>query len=146
MTEKKLALISFDGVHLLLPQTGVATVETVGNVEPASAANGTIGMLSAAGGKWPVYALTADFRPRADCPSSYKYCVAFNADSHTGFSLACEQVGTVSVADESELQPLQACMRSADNPIESLLLKDNVLMLVSDAESMSRYLMPEAAA
>ena len=33
MAEQKLALISFDGVHLLLPQGGVATVETSSNID-----------------------------------------------------------------------------------------------------------------
>ena len=28
MAETQLALISFDGVHLLLPQSGIATIET----------------------------------------------------------------------------------------------------------------------
>jgi len=146
MSEKKLALISFDGVHLLMPQGGVTTIETASNVEPASSADGAIGTLRAAGGEWPVYALAGDFSTRDACPPSYKYCVAINASGGTGFSLVCEQVGTVSVDDENELQPLQACMRSAGNPIESLLLRDNKLMLVSDAESMSQYLLPEAAA
>lgn len=146
MPEKKLALISFDGVHLLLPQGGVATIETASSVEPASSGNGAIGTLRAAGGEWPVYALASDFRPRAECPPSYKYCVAINRAGGAAFSLACEQVGTLSLGDDSELEPLQACMRTAGSPIESLLLKDDKLMLVSDPESMSQYLLPEAAA
>jgi len=146
MSEKKLALISFDGVHLLLPQGGVATIDTLSSVDSGFAGDGTIGMLRAAGGEWPVYALAADFRPRAECPPSYKYCVAINRADGTGFSLACEQVGTLAVADEAELQPLQACMRTTGNPIESLLLKDDKLMLVSDAEAMAQYLLPKAAA
>jgi len=146
MSETKLALISFDGVHLLLPQVGVATIETASNIEPVVNAAGAIGTLRTAGGEWPVYALASDFKPRLECPPSYKYCIAINRDGKAAFSLVCEQVGSISVADEDGLEPLQACMRSAGNPIDALLLKDDKLMLVSDAESMSQYLLPEAAA
>jgi len=146
MPEKKLALISFDGVHLLLPQGGVATIETTSSVELVATAPGAIGTLKTAGGEWPVYALAADFRPRSECPPTYKYCVAINRDDEAAFSLVCEQVSTISVADENELEPLQACMRTAANPIDALLLKDDKLMLVSDAEAMSQFLLPEVAA
>ena len=97
-------------------------------------------------GEWPAYALASDFTPQADCPPSYKYCVAINRNNQAAFSLVCEQVGTVSVVSEDELKPLQACMRTNRNPIESLLLKDDKLMLVSDIEAMQHYLLPEAAA
>lgn len=146
MAEQNLALISFDGVHLLLPQGGVATIETTTNIDRESPASGAIGTLKSGGGEWPVYALAADFKPQADCPPSYKYCVAINRNNEAAFSLLCEEVGTVSVVDADELKPLQACMRSEQNPIESLLLKDNKLMLVSDIEAMQHYLLPEAAA
>ena len=64
----------------------------------------------------------------------------------SAFSLLCEEVGTVSVVDADELQPLQACMRAAGNPIESVVLKDGRLMLVSGIESLQHYLAPEEAA
>jgi len=146
MAEQNLALISFDGVHLLLPQGGVATIETVSRVERESSESGAIGTLKAGGGEWPAYALASDFTPQTECPPSYKYCVAINRNNQAAFSLVCEQVGTVSVVSEDELKPLQACMRTNRNPIESLLLKDDKLMLVSDIEAMQHYLLPEAAA
>ena len=96
--------------------------------------------------EWPVYALASDFTPRGECPATYKYCVAVNIDKEAAFSLVCEEVSTISVDDEKELKPLQACMRTAQNPIESLLLRNGKLMLVSDIEAMQHYLLPEAAA
>lgn len=146
MAEQNLALISFDGVHLLLPQGGVATIETASNIDRESTDSGSIGTLRTGGGEWPVYALASDFKPQDDCPPSYKYCIAMNRNNEAAFSLACEEVSTVSVVSEDEFKPLQACMRTEQNPIESLLLKDDKLMLVSDIEAMQHYLFPEAAA
>jgi hypothetical protein len=146
MSETRLALISFDGVNLLLPQDGIATIETSANVEQGTAVPGAVGTLKSAAGEWPAFALSADFRPHASRPESYKYCVAVNLDNEAAFSLLCEEVGTVAVADADELQPLQACMRAAGNPIESMILKDNRLMLVSRIESLRHYLVAEEAA
>jgi chemotaxis signal transduction protein len=146
MAEQNLALISFDGVHLLLPQGGVATIETTDSIDRQASAAGSLGTLRSGGGEWPVYALASDFKPRTECPPSYKYCVAINRNNEAAFSLLCEEVGTVSVVNEDDIQPLQACMRGERNPIESLLLKDDKLMLVSDIEAMQHYLLPEAAA
>jgi hypothetical protein len=146
MAETRLALISFDGVNLLLPQSGVATIETAASVSPEASVSGAIGVLKSAAGEWPVYALAADFTPRTDCPASYKYCVAVNCGHETAFSLACEEVGSISVDDEDDLKPMQACMRTPQNPIESLVLRDGKLMLVSDVQAMQHYLLPEAAA
>ena len=143
--EINLALISFDGVQLLLPQRDIATIDSSSGIETAASGDGTIGVLRTVSGEWPVYALAGDFSPRTDIPPTYKYCIAVDFNG-AGFALACEQVGSIEISDQRQLQPLQACMRSADNPIESLLLKDGKLMLVSDAESMSQYLLPEAAA
>lgn len=131
---------------MLLPQGGVATIETASNIDREAAESGSVGTLRAGGGEWPAYALASDFKPQAECPPSYKYCVAINCDNQAAFSLVCEEVGTVSLISEDELKPLQDCMRTDRNPIESLLLKDNKLMLVSDIEAMQQYLLPEAAA
>ena len=117
MSETRLALISFDGVDLLLPQDGIATIETSINVEQGTSVAGAVGTLKSPAGEWPAFALSADFRPNGERPESYKYCVAVNHDKQAAFSLLCEEVGTVSVDDADELQPLQACMRAAGNPI-----------------------------
>ena len=93
-----------------------------------------------------MFALGADFKPHGNRPDSYKYCVAVNHENQAAFSLLCEEVGTVEVADSDELRPLQACMRTAGNPIESVILKDGRLMLVGGIASLQHYLAAEEAA
>lgn len=146
MSETRLALISFDGVNLLLPQDGIATIETADNVDQEVSVPGAIGTLKSAAGEWPAFALSADFKPKDKRPETYKYCVAVNHDNQAVFSLLCEEVGTVAVSDADELQPLQVCMRAAGNPIESVVLKEGRLMLVSGIEPLQHYLVAEEAA
>lgn len=146
MDVKNLAVISFDGIHLLLPQQSVATIEMVSNIADETEIPGSLGTLKAGGGRWPVYALTAEFKPQADLPASYKYCVAINRDNQEAFSIVCEEVSTISINNIDELKPLQACMQLPGSPVESLLLRDHKLMLVSGTELMSRFLLQEEAA
>ena len=101
---------------------------------------------STATGEWPAYALAADFKARADCPPGYRYCVAINLENQAAFSIVCEEVSALTIDSDEELKPLQTCMRTEDNPIASVMLKDGKLMLVSDVATMQHFLTPRAAA
>ena len=146
MEEKNLAVMSFDGVHLLLPQQGVATIEVANSISDDSDSPGAIGTLKSGGHEWPVFALKADFETLPDCPPNYKFCVGINLDNQEAFSIACEEVSTLSVEKPGDLKSVQPCMRTPDCPFESLLIKDDKMMLVSTVESMQQFLMPEANA
>ena len=143
MELKNLAVMRFDGVRLLLPQQSVATIDVVKSMGDEVNIVGSVGTLNSGGREWSVFALTADFKIRHECPSSYKYCVGFNRDDREAFSIACEEVSTLSVENIDQFKLVQTCMRTSDCPIESLLLKDNELMLVSGLETMHQFLVPE---
>jgi len=146
MNTKNLAILSFEGAHLLLPQECVAAIEMTSSIDPGTSVPSTIGILKTGEGEWPAYALSAAFEPYAECPANYQVCVAINRKDEVAFSIACEEIGKISIAADGELKTLQACMRMPDSPIESLLLRDGRLLLISDAEAMLRYLTLEAAA
>lgn len=140
-----LAVMSFDGVSLLLPQAGVGTVEMASSVEQGQTdAPGAVGRLKSGGREWATFVLASDFSRQASQPDHYKFCVGINDENQNeAFAIACEQVGTVNIENENQLQAVEACMRTDDCPIEALMLKDNQLMLMSDVETMRRFLIPE---
>ena len=140
-------MMSFDGIRLLLPQQQVTSIEMSTGIEasPKSGEEG-IGRLQVGSRGWPVFALDAEFGRYPQCPAHYRYCVAFSLDGQPAFALACEEVTTVSIDDESDTDPLQPCMRSNDNPIEALQVRAGRLLLISDVGVMRRYLIPEIAA
>ncbi|MCP4764716.1 MAG: hypothetical protein GY875_00420 [Gammaproteobacteria bacterium] len=146
MSARSLAVISFDGVHLIIPQQAVATIEMASNIVSGDTPERTIGNLKTEAGEWPAYALTADFNSRADCPTSYRYCVAINCGNQEAFSVACEEVSALTIDNDEELKPLQACMRTPGNPIEAVVLKDDKLMLLSNVETMQEFLSSRTAA
>jgi hypothetical protein len=146
MDQIHLAVIGFEDVQLLFPQSGIATIEMIENMEAESEAAGAIGRLRSAGREWPVYALDADLSRRSERPASSKYCVAFNVDGQPAFSIACDQVSSMTLQSPDQIKPLQGFMRNANNPIEGLLLQDDRVMLVSQVDSMHRFLVTDLAA
>ena len=145
MDQINLAVVDFDSVQLLFPQGGIATIEMIENMEAETDTVGAIGRLRSAGREWPVYALDADLGRRGERSASSKYCVAFNIDGQPAFSIACDQVSSMTVQSPDQIKPLQGFMRNANNPIEAMLLQDDRLMLVSQVDSMHRYLATDLA-
>lgn len=140
------ALLSFDGVCLLLPQANVVTIEMSSSFDRQAQGNESLGKLSLGNQEWPVYAIDAQFNSLGECPQHYRYCVAVGIDGAAVFSLACEQVGAIVVESEDDFEPLPDCMRTPMNPIESLLYREQKLMLKLNVERMANYLSPEVAA
>ena len=146
MEQLNLAVIGFDTVQLLIPQSGIATIEMIETLEFSDGATGAVGSLRAGGREYPVYALDANFELLNECTAAHKYCVAFDMDDQPAFALACDEVSSLALSSADEVKPLQACMRNQDIPVEAMMLKEGRLMLVSRIESMSRFLALEVAA
>jgi len=140
-----LAVISFDGIHLLLPQQSVATIEMVSNIEKSSEIPDAVGSLKSGGRSWPAYALNAQFEKLRECPPIYKFCIALSRNNEDVFSIACEEVSTLSVNPKNELKPLQDSMKAPNNPVQYLLLKNNKFMIVSEIDAMCDFLIPRAS-
>ena len=145
MEQMNLAVIEFESVQLLFPQGGIATIEMIENMEVETQAAGAIGRLRSAGREWPVYALDADLNRRSERSASNRYCVAFNIDGQPAFSIACDQVSSMTLKSPDQIKPLQDFMRNSNNPVEALLLQDDKLMLVSQVDSMHRFLSADLA-
>ena len=139
-------MLSFDGVHLLLPKEDVVTIETSASVDWRGRVDGALGTLQTDAGESPVYALDGAFRARAECPPIYRLCVVIGREDEIAFSLACEEVGEVSLANDCRPVALQECMRLPGSPIESLLLQDGRLLLIGGVDAMQRFLNPGIAA
>ena len=146
MTANSLAVINFDGIQLLLPQQAVGSVEMSSSIVFGDEPGESIGQIRTSAGDCPVYAFSSDFSFLAECPADYRYCVAVNCQGQPGFAIVCEEVSSISIESGDTLKPLQSCMRSPHSPVESVMLRDNRLLLVSDAESLRQFLSPRAAA
>jgi len=70
--------------------------------------------------------------------------VGINLDNQEAFSIACEEVSTLSVENPSDFIPVQTSMLIPGCPFESLLMKSDKMMLVSSVETMQQFLSQEA--
>lgn len=140
------ALIEFNGLCLLLSQAAVAAIDLVSNIKPGRVALPAIGVLDAGVGEWPVFALGGEFEALDHCPPDYRACVAIDCGDGAVFALACEEVGKIAMTAAQAAAPLRDCMRLPQNPVASLLLRNNRLLLVCEAEDLRRFLQMEPAA
>jgi len=146
MAIKNYAMLCFGGVRLLVPQENVATVEAIEGIGQACNVAGAVGSLLLEAGEWPVFVLSENLEPRAECPPAYLYCVAINCSNGGAFAIACDDVSKISIANGDGFVPLQACMRLPHGPIESLMQRNGKLLLLSDVDAMWQYLLQERAA
>ena len=138
--ELNMAVIGFDGVQLLMPQTSVATIEMIENLKPGDAAPGAIGFIHAGDREWPVYALDADLGISSQRGDNNRYCVAFDLGGKPAFALTCDAVSSLELGSVDEIEPLQACMEMPGSPLHALVMRDGAVMLASRVETMRRYL------
>lgn len=137
------ALIQFDGFRLLLPQAEVGIIEVAANIVDEESVPNASGVVKSGNKTWPVFALDAEMQLRSDNPESYKYNLCMNHDDEAAFSIACEQVSTISFENNNELKPVPASMQVSGCPVDFLVMKDFQMMMGSSAEKMLQYLIPE---
>lgn len=146
MTVESFAQIKFDGVYLLIPQAQVGTIEISGNIDAEVSMEGAIGTVKSANNAWPAFALNAEMQQHRERPAHYRFCLCLNLADEAVLAMACEEVLTVSLESSTDLKPIPACMRIPSCPVMHLVLKENQIMMVTDTETMQRYLMPEVTA
>ena len=138
--ELNMAVVGFNGIQLLIPQTSVATIEMIENLRAGDAAPGAIGFIHAGDREWPVYALDAELAVASERGPHNRYCVAFDLAGQPAFALTCDVVSSLELASADEFQPLQPCMQMPGSPLHALVMRDGELMLVSRVEAMRRFL------
>ena len=138
--EVNMAVVGFDGVQLLIPQSSVATIEMIENLKAGDAAPGAIGFIHAADREWPVYALDANLDISDQRGPNNRYCVAFNIAGQPAFALTCDAVSSLELTSVDEMRPLQPCMQMPGSPLQALVMRDGALMVVSRVKAMRRFL------
>jgi len=132
------AVLSIDGLNLLLPQQDIHTVEPVLDLEPATSEGVQVGWISRDQERWPVYCLSADLEPMRELPIERRVCVILDHDE-LGFGLACEQMTTLQQAHLSFFA-VPECMRMPGSPLRALARHDEGVLCVTTAADLAGFL------
>ncbi len=135
-----MAVVGFDGVQLLIPQSSVATIEMIENLKDGDAAPGAIGFIHAGDREWPVFTFDASLQICAERATTNRYCVAFDLEGKPAFALTCDVVSSLELESADEIHRLQPCMQLPSSPLHALVMKNGAMMLVSRVEALRHFL------
>ena len=132
------ALVKLDGMHLMLQQDGIRTLESLADLRPDEPPENGIGWINFQQAKWPVYCLTEDLAVTATLPPSRRICALLSIKN--GFvGLACNEVVLL---QEGECRPhaVPDCMTAACSPITALVHYGEGMACLTSTQRLADYL------
>lgn len=136
--DAKLSLLSIGERRIAVPQKEVVNVLLLQDAVPAKPP--AVGQFEYHETIFPVYAFTAQFELLASTTSSQHYAILIVGDSGVRFSLCCDNVESLSVTTDMDWDRVPDCMRLTASPLESFLYYDNQLIIMTDAQSLWRWI------
>lgn len=132
-----LTVVVLDERRWLLPQTEVASLEPLLDIDSEVRPPKSIGAIAYRDAWWPVYCVSGELRTMPRMPEKRRFCLLLDNGADQ-FGLVCDQVE--SLTDSPPLFPLPACMRLPDSPIEALALLDAGLGCATTVEHIARLI------
>lgn len=126
------ALLTMDGLQLLMPQNQVHALEPSFDVQYPD--TGGVGWITVAGLRSPVYCLSEDLKPLRKTPASRPICVLLDGGAGL-FGVLCDEV-TMFEQDEPNIAPLPACMRTPGTPLRGVVLDGEQVLCVGSADGL----------
>lgn len=133
------AVLSFDGRHLLLPQTEIRSLEPLLDVQASLVEfPGSIGAILFEGERWPVYGVNRELALLDVSPPNRRVCVMLSlGEGYLG--LLCDQIAPFGSSDPA-LQPLPACMARPDSPVYALVVYEGEIGIVTTTARLWAFL------
>lgn len=132
------AVLRIGGVNLLCPQSEIRTLEATSDVDIREPLHGSAGWVNFMRERWPVYCLSAQLALQAEVPPERRTCALF-ALRQGYLGLLCDDVAIVKPGSalRHEVPP---AMRPAHTPIQALLVHEDRMLCVSNAQLLADYL------
>ncbi|MDD1606491.1 MAG: hypothetical protein LUP96_07335 [Methylococcaceae bacterium] len=133
-TSEHFAVLSFDGLQLLIPQNDIYSLEPIVDITP-SADNSSLGQLQQGSQVWSLYALSSDLTLLTSRPDSY-HIVILMKNVQPAFGLLCEQVQTIE-RSQIRIHPVPPAMNCKNSPLLALALTGEEVRCISSASALS---------
>lgn len=132
------AVLRIGGVGLLFPQSEIRTLEAASDVDVHEPLQGSVGWINFTRQRWPVYCLSAQLALQAEVPPERRTCALFAL--HQGYlGVLCDDVAIVKPGSAMRHE-LPLAMRPAHTPIQALLVHEERMLCVSNAQLLADYL------
>ncbi len=135
--DRDLALLSVDGLNLLLPQGAIRSLEPALDVEPQEGNEAIAGVLWFDSERWPVHCFDEDLTALVSIPASRRVCVVFRA-ARGYFCVLCDAVRMLR-REDVKTTPLPVCMNSGGNPFYSLAVLDRGVGCLTSVDDLMAF-------
>lgn len=138
-------LMIFDGLHLLIPQEDVQSVEIIGDVHITPMPSGAIGWFSHGhGDEASIFCLSSDLSFLPDNREGREFLVLLKSEENQ-LGIACDEVETINIKKEHLfIQPLYKVMKTPTSPINSLVIYKDTIACVCTGVALWRYILEQS--
>ncbi|HLP96928.1 MAG TPA: chemotaxis protein CheW [Sideroxyarcus sp.] len=131
------ALLRFSGLYLALPQQEILAIEAMAEIDPHEAEPHSIGWLTHAQQRWPVYCLSAELALLTAVPGERRVCVLLGAEDGC-VGIVCDEISIEQTLDQRHELPPAMCV--PHTPVQGLVvLGEDRIACVSDATRLAAY-------
>jgi hypothetical protein len=132
------ALLKIDRLNLLLPQVEIRTLESATDIDASSPALHSVGWISYARKRWPVYCLTEELALMAAAPAERRAC-AMLAMGAGYIGIMCDDM-VILKEFSGQRYDLPQAMKLPNTPILHLAAYAEGIASVSNATRLTAYL------
>jgi hypothetical protein len=132
------AVLKIDLLDLLIQQGEIRTLESASDVDGSDPEQGSVGWISFAQQRWPVYCLSPQLEVLVSVPSARRTCVLLALEQ--GYiGVLCDDV-TILKQVSGQLYELPVAMRRNDTPIHGVISYNQGIACVSDANRLAAHI------
>lgn len=132
------AVLKIDTLDLLIQQSEIRTLESVSDVDSSAPGTKSMGWISFAQQRWPVYSLSSQLDLQSSVPAARRTC-ALLALEQGYVGVLCDDV-TILKQVSGQLFELPVAMRRSDTPIHGVISYNQGVACVSDANRLAAYI------
>ncbi len=141
MTDSLYILLVFDGRYVFVPQNEVQSIEIIADVQVTQDSNEeNIGWFLEHGLESPVFCLSYDLSLLTELPQQREYLIILK-DEQLPVGITGDEVENINIERENlHLQDLPIVMRTAESPLNQLLIYKDKIGCVCSGPSLVKYL------
>lgn len=132
------AVLKIDTLDLLIQQGEIRTLESASDVDGSNPEKGSVGWISYAQQRWPVFCLSTQLDLQLSVPAARRTCVLL-ALQRGYIGVLCDDV-TVLKQVSGQLYELPIAMRRNDTPLHGVVAYNQGVACVSDANRLAAHI------